>query len=205
MQEIKIEPAPHSFFYSDLDFKGFFSYVSSKIGKPADVLFSKHKELIKMLGEIPLATKHRIDLTSLPFHEIIHENQKCLYQGLLDEKKQPKGLGCIYNSTKFEFGVYNEAPFSVIKLKPELDQITIIPNIQQKVKTNLCMNGVVIKRYGDAYGRMTFPDGRYYEGGFEKDRDFGGVGMYLHSNGDHYHGEWKNSKKDGLGKWFVKS
>jgi hypothetical protein len=96
-------------------------------------------------------------------------------------------------------------PNSVIKLKPEKNQITIIPNRTQNVKTNLLTNGVVIKRYGEAYGKMTFPDGRYYEGGFEKDRDFGGVGMYLHSNGDHYHGQWKNSTKDGLGKWFVKS
>lgn len=32
----KIEHAPHSFFYSESDFKGFFSYVSSKLGKPAD-------------------------------------------------------------------------------------------------------------------------------------------------------------------------
>lgn len=94
----------------------------------------------------------------------------------------------MYNPKKFEFGVYNEAPYSLIKIKPDRGELTILPNMQQKVKSNISQAGVVIKRYGDAYGKMIFPDGRYYEGGFEKDRDFGGVGMYLHSNGDHYHG-----------------
>ena len=59
--------------------------------------------------------------------------------------------------------------------------------------------------YGYVYGKMTFPDGRYYEGGFEQDGDFKGVGRYLDSNGDFYHGEWAQSKREGLGKLFVKS
>ena len=72
------------------------------------------------------------------------------------------------------------------------------------MKSHVNMNGVVIKGYGYVYGKMIFPDGRYYEGGFEKDGDFKGVGRYLDSNGDFYHGEWVNSKREGLGKLFIK-
>jgi hypothetical protein len=72
------------------------------------------------------------------------------------------------------------------------------------MKTHVNSNGTVIKGYGYVYGKMTFPDGRSYEGGFDKDGSFKGVGRYLDSNGDFYQGEWVGSKREGLGKLFVK-
>jgi len=54
--------------------------------------------------------------------------------------------------------------------------------------------------------KMNHPDGRYYQGDYKRDTgDFNGVGKYLHSNGDLYFGEFKNSKKCGVGKYWVAS
>lgn len=160
-----------------------------------------------MLGSIPIAIPKKIELKTLPFHDDVEDakGKKFYYQGNLNEKHHPKGLGCKYMNKQFEFGVYNEDPHCVTKLKVETDTITIIPNSTKPMKTSVNLNGVVIKGYGYVYGKMSFPDGRYYEGGFEKDGDFKGIGMYLHTNGDFYHGEWKNSKKDGIGKWYKKA
>lgn len=207
LKEAKIENPPASQEYTDADFAPFFKYIAGKVGKPEQELFVKHKNLLKMLGSIPIAIKKKIDIKSLPFHDEIIDKKgvKYMYQGNLDGDKQPKGLGCKWNEKQFEFGVYGEAPYCVTKLKVELDQVVIIPNSQKPMKTSVCSNGVVQKGYGHVFGKISFPDGRYYEGGFEKDGDFKGVGKYLFSNGDFYHGEWKNSKMDGLGKYFSKA
>jgi len=207
LKTAKIVNPPASIEYSDADFNSFFAHIAKQLKKPEAELFSKHKSLLKMLGSIPMAIKKKIDLKSLPItDEITDENgHKCFYQGNLDEKKQPKGLGCKYNDKVFEFGVYNEEPFAVTKLHIDTDSITIRPNSKKPMKTVVCTNGVVNKGYGHVFGKLSFPDGRYYEGGFEKDGDFKGVGKYLFSNGDFYHGEWKNSKMEGLGKYFSKA
>lgn len=160
-----------------------------------------------MLGSIPIALKKKVEIKSLPFHDEITDKKgvKFMYQGNLDTNNQPKGLGCKWNEKQFEFGVYGEAPFTVTKLKVESNEVVIIPNSQKPMKTHANLNGVTVQGYGHVYGKMSFPDGRYYEGGFEKDGDFKGVGKYLFSNGDFYHGEWSQSKMTGLGKYFSKA
>jgi len=70
LTEAKVENPPHSFDYTDADFANFFKYVANKQGKSVDQVFSKHRDLIKMLGVIPIATKLKHDLNSLPFSEI---------------------------------------------------------------------------------------------------------------------------------------
>ena len=196
LKAAKLTNPPASAEYDETDFKPFFDHISKKQGKPSTELFKKHTELLKMLGKIPIPIPKRIDIKTLPIHDEVEDakGKKFFFQGNLDEKKQPKGLGCKFSDIGFEFGVYGEAPFCVTKLKTEKDTITIIPNSTKPMKTHVNLNGVVIKGYGYVYGKMNFPDGRYYEGGFEKDGDFKGVGRYLDSNGDFYHGEWVNSK-----------
>jgi hypothetical protein len=206
-KELKIaNPAP-SPTYTDADFGPFFAAVAKAKGKPEAEMFVTHKKLLKMLGTIPIALAKKIDLKSLPFKEELTDKkgEKFCYQGNLCEKGEPKGLGCKYNDKQFEFGVYNEAPYTVFKFKVELQQLVIIPNSTKPMKTKANLNGVTIQGYGHVYGLMSFPDGRYFEGGFEKDGDFKGVGKYLFSNGDFYHGEWSQSKINGLGKLFQKS
>lgn len=197
-------PSPE---YTEADFQPFFAYIAKKQGKPEAQLFEKHKALLKMLGAIPIALKKKVDLKTLPFHDEITDKKgvKFMYQGTLGEDGQPKGLGAKWNEKQFEFGVYNEEPFSITKLKVELNEITIIPNSKKPMKTKANLNGVTVQGYGHVYGKMSFPDGRYFEGGFEKDGDFKGVGKYLFSNGDFYHGEWAQSKINGLGKLFSKA
>lgn len=199
------DPSPE---YSDADFEPFMKHVAAAKGKTVEDLFAKHKALLKMLGKIPIALKKKIDLKTLPIVNEIEfgpKKEKFFFQGNLDEKKQPKGLGCLWNERKFEFGVYGEAPFCVTRFKVNEGTVTIIPNYNKPMKTHVNLNGVSFKGYGHVFGHMSFPDGRYYQGGFNKARDFSGVGKYLCSNGDFIHGEWKDSKFDGIGKMFIKA
>ena len=67
-------------------------------------------------------------------------------------------------------------------------------------------NGIILRICGKngSYVKLSHPDGRYYEGDYNRDTgNFIGVGKYLHSNGDIFHGEFKDSKKNGIGKFWI--
>lgn len=50
---------------------------------------------------------------------------------------------------------------------------------------------------------MTHPDGRYFQGGYDNATgNFKGIGKYRHSNGDVYVGQFENTHKNGLGKYW---
>jgi hypothetical protein len=98
-----------------------------------------------LLGSIPFAIKKKVELKTLPFHDEITDQQgkKYMYQGNLDDKNQPKGLGVKWSETVFEFGVYGEAPKCVTRLKIDSDEIVIIPNYEKPMRTTICSNGVL--------------------------------------------------------------
>ena len=130
LKAAKLTNPPASAEYTASDFNTFFEHVAKKKGKPVKELFAKHLSMLGNLGVIPIPIPKKIDLKGLPIHdEVTNEKGKTFFfQGNLDEKKQPKGLGCKFSDVGFEFGVYGEAPFCITKIKTETDTITIIPN-----------------------------------------------------------------------------
>lgn len=69
LKAAKLTNPPASAEYNETDFSTFFDYVAKKKGKPAKELFSKHKELLKMLGAIPIPIPKKIDIKGLPIHD----------------------------------------------------------------------------------------------------------------------------------------
>jgi hypothetical protein len=51
----------------------------------------------------------------------------------------------------------------------------------------------------EGYGKLTWPDGRMYEGEFRDDK-YNGVGKFTWANGNIYEGELKDDKRNGVGK-----
>lgn len=111
----KIVLPPMSQEYTVEDFQPFFDHVAKEKGKDGS-MFKQIKELINLLGLIPLQITQKIDLkdvSSMPFSKIKDAKAgEVIYQGKL-EKGQPRGVGIKYSDKLVEFGYYGEAPFTV--------------------------------------------------------------------------------------------
>lgn len=130
----KIVLPPMSQEYTVDDFQQFFDHVAKEQGKDASI-FKQTKELINLLGLIPLQIKEKITLKDLPFHKIKDKKGKeQIYQGNL-EKGAPKGIGLKYSDQMVEFGFYADSPFTVYRFYPEKKKLTIIPNTNKPLKT----------------------------------------------------------------------
>ena len=91
----KIVLPPMSQDYTTEDFQPFFDHVAKAKGKDAS-MFKPIKEIINLLGLIPLQIKERVNIKDLPFHTIKDKKgQDVIFQGNL-EKGQPKGVGLKY-------------------------------------------------------------------------------------------------------------
>ena len=127
-------------------------------------------------------------MKDLPFSTIIDKKgAEAIFMGKV-EKGQPKGVGLKYlSNNSIEFGFYGDQPFTVYWFYPDKKKLTIIPNINKPMKTQVHLNGVVVSTCGkgNTFVKMTHPDGWYYQGGYDNATgNFKGIGKYWHSNGD---------------------
>jgi hypothetical protein len=88
LKTAKVVNPPASAEYTEEDFIPFFQAVAKKLGKTHQEMFSKHIDLLKMLGSIPIPIKKKIEIKTLPFHASVtnDKGKTFCYSGNLNEK-----------------------------------------------------------------------------------------------------------------------